>query len=95
MTKIISIDDMEIEFERQSPEVSCKWCVYIRVRNNDKEKLLFMFKTDHKPRTRFTYNAGELIKNSNQTLKQILDISIDDIEEVIEIEEKSNKNIEE
>ena len=40
MTKIISIDDMEIEFERQSPEISCKWCVYIRVRNDDKEKLL-------------------------------------------------------
>ena len=67
MTKVISIDDIEIEFERQSPEISCKWCVYIRVRNDDKEKLLFMFKTDHKPRTRFTYNAGELIKQSNQT----------------------------
>ena len=88
MTKIISIDDMEIEFEKQSPEISCKWCVYIRVRNDDKEKLLFMFKTDHKPRTRFTYNAGELIKESNQTLKEIIDSSIDKIEKNI----KNNKN---
>ena len=83
MTKIISIDDMEIEFERQSPEISCKWCIYIRVRSDDKEKLLFMFKSDHKPRTRFTYNAGELIKVSNQTLKEILDTSIDNIEKNI------------
>jgi len=88
MTKVISIDDIEIEFERQSPEISCKWCVYIRVRNDDKEKLLFMFKTDHKPRTRFTYNAGELIKESNQTLKEIIDSSIDKIEKNI----KNNKN---
>ena len=88
MTKIISIDDMEIEFERQSPEVSCKWCVYIRVRNDDKERLLFMFKSDHKPRTRFTYNAGELIKESNQTLKEIIDSSIDKIDKNI----KNNKN---
>ena len=88
MTKVISIDDIEIEFERQSPEISCKWCVYIRVRNDDKEKLLFMFKTDHKPRTRFTYNAGELVKESNQTLKEIIDSSIDKIEKNI----KNNKN---
>ena len=79
---------MEIEFERQSPEVSCKWCVYIRVRNDDKERLLFMFKSDHKPRTRFTYNAGELIKESNQTLKEIIDSSIDKIDKNI----KNNKN---
>ena len=88
MTKVISIDDIEIEFERQSPEISCKWCVYIRVRNDDKEKLLFMFKADHKPRTRFTYNSGELIKESNQTLKEIIDSSIDKIEKNI----KNNKN---
>ena len=40
MTKIISIDDMEIEFEKQSPEISCRWCVYIRVRNDDKEMMI-------------------------------------------------------
>ena len=54
-----------------------------------------MFKTDHKPRTRFTYNAGELIKQSNQTLKEILDSSMDDIEEIIKLEGKLNKNIKE
>ena len=46
MTKVISIDDMEIEFEKQNSESTCKWCVYIRVRKKDKDQLLFMFKTD-------------------------------------------------
>ena len=53
MTKVIKIDDMEIEFEKQNPESSCKWCVYIRVRKKDNDHLLFMFKTNHKPYTRF------------------------------------------
>ena len=48
MTKVIKIDDMEIEFEKQNPESSCKWCVYIRVRKKDNDHLLFMFKTQKK-----------------------------------------------
>ena len=39
-TKVIKIDDMEIEFEKQNPESSCKWCVYIRVRKKDNDHLL-------------------------------------------------------
>ena len=48
MTKVIKIDDMEIEFEKQNPESSCKWCVHIRVRKKDNDHLLFMFKTQKK-----------------------------------------------
>ena len=41
--KIIQVEDIEIEFEKQHPEVSCKWCTYVKVRNKkDHEKLLFM-----------------------------------------------------
>ena len=43
MTKIIKIDDMEIEFEKQNPESSCKWCVYVRVRKKDNDRLLSRF----------------------------------------------------
>ena len=32
MTKILEVDDVEIEFEKQHPEVSCKWCLYLKVR---------------------------------------------------------------
>ena len=31
--KIIQVEDIEIEFEKQHPEVSCKWCTYVKVRN--------------------------------------------------------------
>ena len=37
MTKVISIDKIEIEFEKQNPESSCKWCIYIRVRKKNKD----------------------------------------------------------
>ena len=72
MTKVIKIDDMEIEFEKQNPESSCKWCVYIRVRKKDNDHLLFMFKTNHKPYPRFTYNSGKMVCMSDEVLNEIL-----------------------
>ena len=68
MTKVISIDDMEIEFEKQNPESSCKWCVYIRVRKKNKDQLLLMFKTNHKPLTKFTSNSGNIVIESKKML---------------------------
>ena len=47
MTKVIKIDDMEIEFEKQNPESSCKWCVYIRVRKKNNDHLLLMLSLIH------------------------------------------------
>ena len=66
MTKVISIDEMEIEFEKQNPESSCKWCVYIRVRKKNKDQLLLMFKTNHKPLTKFTSNSGNIVIESKK-----------------------------
>ena len=40
MTKVISIDEMEIEFEKQNLESSCKWCVYIRVRKKKQRPVI-------------------------------------------------------
>ena len=90
MTKIISIDDMEIEFEKQNTESICKWCIYIRVRKKDKDQLIFMFKTNHKPLTRFTYNSGNIVKKSKKTLAEIFNDTIEDIEELKTIEKKIN-----
>ena len=91
MTKIISIDDMEIEFEKQNPESSCKWCVYIRVRKKNKDQLLFMFKTNHKPLTRFTYNSVSIVTKSKKTLSEILNNTMEGIEELKTLE-KNIKN---
>ena len=68
MTKVISIDEMEIEFEKQNPESSCKWCVYIRVRKKNKDQLLLMFKTNHKPLTKFLSNSGNIVTESKKML---------------------------
>ena len=68
MTKVISIDDMEIEFEKQNPKNTCKWCVYIRVRKKNKDQLLLMFKTNHKPLTKFTSNSGNIVTESKKML---------------------------
>ena len=68
MTKVISIDEMEIEFEKQNPESSCKWCVYIRVRKKNKDQLLLMFKTNHKPLTKFTSSSENIVTESKKML---------------------------
>ena len=90
MTKVISIDDMEIEFEKQNPESSCKWCVYIRVRKKNKDQLLFMFKTNHKPLTRFTYNSVSIVTKSKKTLSEILNNTMEGIEELKTLEKNIN-----
>ena len=70
---IMKLEDIEIEFEKQHPEVSCKWCTYVKVKNKkDHEKLLFMIKTDNKPYARFTMNNGNTVNlmdnlNENKT----------------------------
>ena len=90
MTKVISIDDMEIEFEKQNSESTCKWCIYIRVRKKDKDQLLFMFKTNHKPLTRFTYNSGSIVIKSKKTLSEILSNTMEGIEELKKLEKNVN-----
>ena len=37
--QIFQVEDIEIEVEKQHPDVSCKWCTYVKVRNKkDHEK---------------------------------------------------------
>jgi len=72
MTKVLTVDDIEVEFEKQNSSVSCKWCVYLRVRKDNKEKLLVMFKTNNIPYTRFSYCGKNTVINSKRTLIEIL-----------------------
>ena len=58
---IIRVDDVEIEFQKQHPETSSKWCVFIKVRKGDHEKLLAMIMTDNMPFTSFTNNQGNIV----------------------------------
>ena len=60
--KIIKVDDVEIEYQKQNMDCDSKWCVFVKVRQKDHDKILFMIKTDHKPYTRFTIECGDITK---------------------------------
>ena len=73
MGKIITADAVEIEFGKQNPqEALCEWCLTIRVRKKNKEQNILTILTNSKPYTRFTLNTGSLIKNSKDTLTEII-----------------------
>ena len=38
MGKLLTVDDLEIIFEKQSDNHDCRWCVYVRARKGQKEK---------------------------------------------------------
>ena len=72
MDKLITADDVEIEFEKQNPDHACKWCIYIRVKKKNKEKNVLMIRTNNKPYTRFTLNTGNIVKKSKDTLSEVM-----------------------
>ena len=76
MTKLLTVDEIEIEFEKQNINHACKWCIYLRLKKKDKEQTLLMIKTDEKPFTRFTYNSGETVTLSEEALNEILTNSV-------------------
>ena len=39
MTKLLTVDGIEIEFEKQNTDHACKWCVYLRLKKRIKSKL--------------------------------------------------------
>ena len=89
MTKLLSVDGIEIEFEKQAQEHACKWCIYLRLRKKDKEQTYLMIRTDKKPFTRFSYNSGKKVCISNDTLNEIFINSVN-VSNIIEKMEKIN-----
>jgi len=71
MTKILNVDDIEIEVEKQSPNHDCKWCVFLKVGKRNKEKLLLMFKINKKPHLNFNHNSGSIVSRSNTVFNLI------------------------
>ena len=90
MTKVLTVDDLEIEFEKQNNNHACNWCVYIRLRKQDKEQTILMIRTNNKPYTRFTAHLGNIVNQSKETLKDVLANSMNDVEELQEIEKSIN-----
>ena len=86
MTKVLTVDDLEIEFEKQNADHACKWCIYIRLKKKDKEQTILMIRTNNKPYTRFTAHLGNIVNQSKETLKDVLANSMNDVEDLQEIE---------
>ena len=42
MGKLLTVDDLEIIFEKQNDNHDCRWCVYVRARKGHKEKNILM-----------------------------------------------------
>ena len=72
MDKLITADDVEIEFEKQNPDHACEWCIYIRVKKKNKEQNVLMIRTNNKPYTRFTLNTGNMVKKSKDALSEVM-----------------------
>ena len=50
MGKLLTVDDLEIIFEKQSDNHDCRWCVYVRARKGHKEKNILMIKLNNEHR---------------------------------------------
>ena len=72
MGKLLTVDDVEIEFEKQSEDHACERCIYIRVRKKEKQQNVLMIKTNNKPYTRFTLNTGNIVQKSKDTLSEVM-----------------------
>ena len=72
MGKLLTVDDVEIEFEKQSEDHACEWCIYVRVRKKDKQQNVLMIKTNNKPYTRFTLNTGNIVQKSKDALSDVM-----------------------
>lgn len=77
MSKLLTVDDLEIRFEKQHASHACKWCIYIRAKLGEKTKSLMMIRTDNKPFTTFTYDNGRTVANSQVAKEEILNIKTD------------------
>ena len=72
MGRLITAEAVEIEFEKQNPDDACEWCIYVRVRKNNKEQNILTLLTNEKPYTRFTMHTGNLVKNSKESLEEVM-----------------------
>ena len=72
MAQLLTVDDLEIRFEKQHPSHASKWCIYIRAQLGEKTKSLMMIKTDNKPYTIFSYDNGRTVAHSKEAQEEIL-----------------------
>ena len=75
MGKLLTVDDLEIRFEKQHPSHASKWCIYIRAKLGEKTKSLMMIKTDNRPYATFSYDNGRTIAHSQKAKEEIMQVA--------------------
>ena len=60
-----------VEVRAENQDHACEWCIYVKVRKNDKEQNVLMIRTNNKPYTRFTLNTGNMVTKSKDTLSEL------------------------
>ncbi len=72
MGTLLTVDDLEIRFEKQHPSHASNWCIYIRAKLGEKTKSLMMIKTDNKPYAIFSYDNGRTVAHSKEAQEEIV-----------------------
>jgi hypothetical protein len=62
---MLTVDKIEIFFEKQPITNACKWLVLIKVQKK-KEKIALIVKTNHKLEVNFLENKNNIVKNYNK-----------------------------
>ena len=70
--KIIEVEDVEIEFQKQNKDVSCKWCVYVKVSKNKHEKIMLIAMSDEQPFVNFTNCKKDMTVYSKEIATMML-----------------------
>ena len=70
--QMITVDQVEVTFEKQHDEVTSKWCVYIKVAKNKHEKIMLMAMSDQQPFVNFTNCKKDITVYSKEIAKTML-----------------------
>ena len=69
---VITVDKIEVIFEKQPTANACKWLVLVKVQKKNKEKIALIVKTNHKPEVNFLESKNDIIKYSNKIKNNIV-----------------------
>jgi hypothetical protein len=69
---VITVDKIEVIFEKQPTANACKWLVLIKVRKKNKERIALIAKTNYKPLVNFLDNKINVIEFSNKIKNKII-----------------------
>ena len=68
----VTVDQVEVTFEKQNDDVTSKWCVYVKVSKNKHEKVMLISMSDEQPFVNFTNCKKDMTVYSKEIAKMML-----------------------